>query len=1459
MSDAFWAAREGDALLHTSMLADIVGGVLEIAATAAIGALATAAVAAAFGLTVATGGLGCFVLGAVVGVVVGVAMAKTGADTGLSRLCEGIGNALSPPTVQATIATGSRDTHINGKPAARAAGIVLAPLAPLENEQVADQAQANAEEETFLDMAKGFFSQLWRPTVASPAPNTQEANDDKVLCSKHPPMPPQYLAEGSSKVMINGHPAVRSGDRSTCEAVVADGGLVSDNVRIGGEPIVVREIRSGKTPGVGLAVSALMLLRGRGSKFFSRFGCMVIGGATSYVTGQVSGALTRAMSASPNPVHAATGAKVLCGDDDLDFSVQALMPIDWQRLYNSLDERADTLFGKGWSTAYEVGIVIAHDADGNELLTLHDEQGRVVDMGAIAPGEAVFSAGEGLSVRRDVSGDVLTESRDGLYQLFQPTPGQPNVLRLSQMGDRNDNRIHLDYDDQQRLSQLRDRFDTVCVRLHYSAQWPRRVAEVVECVASQVPRQLVGYAYDQTGNLAQVVDGQGQVLRTFAYDAAQRLSEHRTRSGLRCFYEWVPCGDGARVVRHWTDAGDSYRIEYDTQAGTTRVTDGLQRTSVHTWNAQYQITSHTNALGQCWRFEWDEERQLLGAIDPGEGTWRFAYDAAGNLLERLDPLGRSDATTWLEHWSLPRTQTDAAGNVQRFAYDQRGNCIAHTDPLGGKTLYRFDAQGCVTQITDALGARQTLEWDLRGLLLRQTDCSGHATRLRHDANGHLLSITNALGETTLYQHDPSGRLLQITQADGRIEQYQHDAADHRLRYVDPAGHVTANTYDRRGQLLTSRDAFGHRVEHRYDDYGRLIATRNENGQAYRFEWDAADRLIAEHNLDASCRRYAYDLQDNLVRVDFLPAPGSPDAPIVHEMRFDAAGRLLARTTSDGCTEYTYDPLDNLLRLRFTDKHGVSQPLAFSYDALGRVLEEQAASGTLVHEYDAVGNLARTGLSDGRWINRLYYGSGHLHQVNVDGRLVSDFERDRLHRETLRTQGGLATHSEYDSAGRLRARLRRTAGQPVQRLPVAEQRWAYDLLDNLASRYTREGAGDAWKTLNHDATGRIVACEETRRGRAEHLRYDPAGNLLDPAQPGAGRVQDDRLLTFEDKGYRYDGFGRLREKRSRQYGTQHFEYDAEHRLIRIRTLQPGRERLLHLRYDPMGRRIAKTETTLDGLVLGHTDFVWDGLRLIAERRNGHFTLYLYVDDGHAPLARIDGSGAHQRLRHYHTDLNGLPEQLTDDQGEQQWRASYATWGRTREEHCAVGFADEQNLRFQGQYLDRESGLHYNLFRYYDPDVGRFTQPDPIGLAGGLNLYAYAPNPFTWIDPWGLLNEGETAGYGAKAHRNDGREAHEVLRNKFLQDKGLAKPNRRMRGNPSIALSPKNHDAVHLEENALRKQMGLKPNQMLRRGKLEIRLMSQAIYNSMVQKNKMTIQQLRTARRYAKSFAKSKGCY
>ena len=106
-------------------------------------------------------------------------------------------------------------------------------------------------------------------------------------------------------------------------------------------------------------------------------------------------------------------------------------------------------------------------------------------------------------------------------------------------------------------------------------------------------------------------------------------------------------------------------------------------------------------------------------------------------------------------------------------------------------------------------------------------------------------------------------------------------------------------------------------------------------------------------------------------------------------------------------------------------------------------------------------------------------------------------------------------------------------------------------------------------------------------------------------------------------------------------------------------------------------------------------------------------------------------------YFHTDVNGIPEELTDEAREIVWECSYQLWGKPIQEIAHIEI--QQNLRYQGQYLDRETGLHYSTFRYYDPDIGRFTQPDPIGLLGGINLYQYAPNAFTWIDAWGLTED------------------------------------------------------------------------------------------------------------------------
>ncbi|EKA1091126.1 RHS domain-containing protein, partial [Escherichia coli] len=276
---------------------------------------------------------------------------------------------------------------------------------------------------------------------------------------------------------------------------------------------------------------------------------------------------------------------------------------------------------------------------------------------------------------------------------------------------------------------------------------------------------------------------------------------------------------------------------------------------------------------------------------------------------------------------------------------------------------------------------------------------------------------------------------------------------------------------------------------------------------------------------------------------------------------------------------------------------------------------------------------------------------------------------------------------------------------------------------------------------YDPTGRITACRSEDERYLASWQYDAAGNLLgrragERATAENSVVPFNRLMSYRGVHYRYDEFGRTVEKEGRS-GTQSYRYDAEHRMVEVTTAR-GTYRYV---YDALGRRTEKQHISPDGKPYNRTTFLWDGMRLAQESRpEGISSLYIYSDPGsYEPLARVDKAGKEgpNRILYFHTDVNGAPEEMTDSDGKIVWETGYQVWGNTIQEKDHGGV--EQNLRYQGQYLDRETGLHYNLHRYYDPDVGRFMVTDPIGLAGGLNLYQYSPNPISWIDPLGLTGE------------------------------------------------------------------------------------------------------------------------
>jgi RHS repeat-associated protein len=215
------------------------------------------------------------------------------------------------------------------------------------------------------------------------------------------------------------------------------------------------------------------------------------------------------------------------------------------------------------------------------------------------------------------------------------------------------------------------------------------------------------------------------------------------------------------------------------------------------------------------------------------------------------------------------------------------------------------------------------------------------------------------------------------------------------------------------------------------------------------------------------------------------------------------------------------------------------------------------------------------------------------------------------------------------------------------------------------------------------------------------------------------------------------------------------------------------------YDALGRRIAKhSEVT-------RTMYGWDGdtLALESSVRRGHAAgertvHYLYERDSFLPLVQATRSEALQltsttdvkalmasndgrydlaldplwngeteqetepfgkhEIAFYQCDHLGTPQELTDCEGKVAWSAQYKAWGEAKQAISeAANKAGARNpIRFQGQYFDEETGLHYNRFRYYDPSTGRFVSQDPIGVLGGENLFVFAPNSTEWVDPLGL---------------------------------------------------------------------------------------------------------------------------
>jgi RHS repeat-associated protein len=466
-----------------------------------------------------------------------------------------------------------------------------------------------------------------------------------------------------------------------------------------------------------------------------------------------------------------------------------------------------------------------------------------------------------------------------------------------------------------------------------------------------------------------------------------------------------------------------------------------------------------------------------------------------------------------------------------------------------------------------------------------------------------------------------------------------------------------------------------------------------------------------------------------------------------------------------------------------------------------------------HGYDELNHRIQTTRPDGHKLEWLTYGSGHVHGLVLDGLDVVGFERDALHREVHRTQlNGLAQSQRYDKLGRL-LEQQITPNQFSAPVQMGEGAFKYQTSHiatgpaTILRQYQYDKSGQIAHIednrrgrieYRYDPVGRLL--QATSAVAHETFAFDPAGNIVPAGEAANARdpralpkVLDNLLKEYAGTHYHYDERGNLIE-RTQQGRKTTFEWDGFNRMARA----IGSDTTTQFAYDPLGRRIAKRHQS-GANAQSQTLFGWDGDTLAFESQQvggkeprAQTVHYVHEAGSFVPLLQAvqpglvrlmptpdvqalvaaSGDGYHaeldplwngeldeeeatpfstEQVAFYQCDQIGTPQELTDAQGAVAWAAQYKAWGEAKELITEVarkaGFRNP--IRFQGQYLDEETGLHYNRHRYYEPVSGRFVSKDPIGLLGGVNVSAYAPNPVSWADPLGLSPKKPTSGGSGKA--------------------------------------------------------------------------------------------------------------
>ncbi len=744
--------------------------------------------------------------------------------------------------------------------------------------------------------------------------------------------------------------------------------------------------------------------------------------------------------------------------------------------------------------------------------------------------------------------------------------------------------------------------------------------------------------------------------------------------------------------------------------------------------ALVQAFTYTQPVSSLPNFE-----EVKTITDPNLNVTYYNYDSTtGNLLEIDQPVvpepgvGNSTPKQVFTYTGigLVQTATDAEGRVTRYDYDsshadQVFQLTADYGRLNLVTKYGYDSYGDVNSVTDANNhATSSIFDNLRRLTEVDAPVNGAVTKYTYFADGQVCSVSRQVATGS-----QAPACNQATNGSWETTQYTYTLSDKVNVVTDPLGNKTTTTYDAddRVQTVTQQVSatLNRQRTYSYDALSRLYqlsdTTSGSPGtvlETHAYTLNGKEQSFTDANNHAI--RYIYDGFDRLDHTTY------PDTA-TEQYQYDANGNVLLKTARSGQTiAFTYDALNRVATK--TPQGEVAGQVSYGYDLSGRLLQASDGSSATPYAvgYDTAGRANSYTDQQGRNTQVQYDGVGNRKQLqwpaNTNGASAYyvTYQYDALNRMTEIDENGLPT------------------------APLAKYSW--DMLsrqtlitygDDTTDAYTQYDAGDNLQTLTQTFAGTDNSVTFSYSWFKNHQRqsagvnnnmfqYLPATGTTSYGQPDV----DNGYTSSGSTTFTYDGNHNLTFD-----GANTLSYDVENRLIQAQTAGWGTSAYL---YDPLGHRKQKQ---VGG---GITQFVLAGEDEIADYNGAGvgipWTLTVRGVGG-LPVAAITPATGTQTesVAYYHHDVQGSTVAATTP-GRSGAVETYAY----SEFGAPVGgsyFA----YRFAGYRYDSETGLYYVKARYYSATLGRFLQPDPIGTAGGANLYAYVGNdPINLIDLFGLCS-------------------------------------------------------------------------------------------------------------------------